>query len=53
MRAALVAMLGFVASAHIISGTIDRKGNVLDYSKVKVTLNSGEYNGVVNSAGQF
>jgi len=49
MKAALLlAMLGLFASAHVISGTIDRKGNVLDYSKVKVTLNSGEYSALVD-----
>lgn len=54
MKAALLlAMLGLFASAHVISGTIDRKGNVLDYSKVKVTLNSGEYSALVDQAGHF
>jgi len=48
MKAFLFAFLGLVASAHIIHGTIDRKGNVLDYSKIRVSINNGEYSGLVD-----
>ena len=48
-----MAILGFCVSAHLITGTIDRKGNLLDYSKVKVVLNDGEYNALVDQAGHF
>ena len=53
MKAILFALVGFFASAHIIQGTIDRKGNVLDYSKIKVSINNGEYSGLVDQAGHF
>ncbi len=53
MKAFCLALLGLVASAHVIQGTIDRKGNVLDYSKVRVTMNNGEYSGLVDQAGHF
>jgi hypothetical protein len=48
MKAICIALLGLFASAHVIQGTIDRKGNVLDYSKVRVTMNNGEYSGLVD-----
>jgi hypothetical protein len=53
MRAILVALLGVICQAHLIQGVIDRKGNVLDFSKVQITLNGGEYNSLVDSAGKF
>jgi hypothetical protein len=53
MRAILLGLLGVICQAHLITGTIDRKGNVLDFSKVQITLNGGEYNSLVDSAGKF
>jgi len=37
----LLAMFGASVLSHVITGTIDRKGNLLDYSKVRVVLNDG------------
>lgn len=49
MKAALVS----IAHAHVITGTIDRKQTSLDFSQVSVTLNNGEYNGLVDIKGGF
>jgi len=44
----LQSILAYCVSTHIITGTIDRKGNLLDFSKVKVVLNDGEYSALVD-----
>lgn len=46
----LIALLG---SAHLITGSIDRKSTTLDFSQVSVTLNNGEYQGLVDLNGAF
>ena len=39
--------------AYLVTGVIDRKNTKLDYSKIRISFNSGEYNGLVDNTGKF
>ena len=41
------------ANAYLVTGVIERKNTKLDYSKLRISLNSGEYNGLVDNTGKF
>lgn len=49
---ALLSMIGCAtfAQSHLVTGTISHP---IDYSELKVSLNNGEYQSLVDSQGQF
>ena len=50
----LLALLSLAVRAdHIITGSIERQHWPLDFSQMSVTLNNGEYSGLVDINGQF
>ena len=48
----LMLLLALVQS-YIITGSIDRKNTKVDFSQTKISINSGEYNGLVDNTGKF
>lgn len=53
MKSILLAVIATITQCHIISGTIDRKTSPIDFRNLKISLNNGEYSGLVNNDGAF
>jgi len=48
-----VSFLLALAQAYLITGTLDRKNSKIDFSQTKISINYGEYNGLVDNTGKF
>jgi hypothetical protein len=51
----LLLLMAFVSLAlgHTIHGKVDKKGAGFDYSQCQVSVNTGEYNALVDNFGNF
>ena len=53
MKVAILSALAAIAQPHLITGSVDRKATNLDFSQCHVSLNNGEYKGLVDINGGF
>ena len=50
---ALISLLASFARSHIITGTIEKKSSLIDFSQMSITLNNGEFKALVDINGNF
>jgi len=49
----LFTLLCASALAHTITGIVDKKGSPLEFQHCKISVNSGEFNALVDNSGRF